>query len=350
MAVNTRRSCVSLVAGIGLALALLWVLIDVPTPTAGMAQRLTAQDLGDVVTDTVYLPLVIGRPVSMTVDTQDRQSSLDFYDEVYRASEGVPIEWTGDRGACDEGGTSVAFRNAVQLRINYYRAMAGVPAVVVLSDDYNRKAQKAALMMSVNDQLSHSPPATWQCYSAEGAEAAGRSNLYLGVYAWHAIDGYVRDPGSGNYFVGHRRWVLHPQTQAMGSGDIPPASSYSGANALWVFDGNTFGPRPQTRDGYVAWPPPGYVPYPVVYPRWSFAHDDADFASASVSMTVDGQSIPVSVQPVVNGYGENTLVWEPGVTFGVPSTDMPCTVFVRDVLIGGTPRDFTYQVIVFDPG
>lgn len=65
--------------------------------------------------------------------------------------------------------------------------MAGVPATVVLSGEFTAKAQKAALMMSVNRQLSHSPDSTWICYSAEGAEAAGKSNLYLGVYGPSAI-------------------------------------------------------------------------------------------------------------------------------------------------------------------
>ena len=51
------------------------------------------------------------------------------------------------------------------LRLNYYRAMAGVPATVTFSDTYNAMDQQAALMMSANGQLSHSPPTTWTCYT-----------------------------------------------------------------------------------------------------------------------------------------------------------------------------------------
>ncbi len=237
------------------------------------------------------------------------------------------------------------------MRINYFRAMAGVPADIQLSDVFNAKAQAAALMMSANRQLSHSPPPTWECYSTEGAEAAGSSNLFLGVYGWNAIDGYVRDPGSGNYFVGHRRWVLYPQTKIMGTGDIPPADGYPASNALWVFDGNTFGPRPETREEFVAWPPPGYVPYQVVFPRWSFAYAGADFfSSTSVSMRSNSGNIPVEIQPVVDGYGENTLVWEPQTAFGAqPASDTTYSVFVRDVMVGGDQRDFSYEVTIFDP-
>lgn len=305
-----------------------------------------------VPTDWVYLPFISRPPEPpLWVDTGVRQASLDHYLQVYLASDGVAIGWTGNHATCDAGQTAQAFRDAVELRINYFRGMAGVPAVVQLSDEYSRKAQQAALMMSVNGDLSHSPPSTWLCYTAEGAQAAGSSNLYLGVYGPAAITGYIYDPGGGNYAVGHRRWILYPQTQWMGSGDIPPVGGYWSSNALWVFDEHMWEPRPETREEYVAWPPRGYVPYQVVFPRWSFAYDDADFSGATVEMSSGGQGIPVDVQPVVNGYGENTLVWEPDLSFGAPpASDTVYDVIVRGVKIGGAPRDFAYQVVVFDPG
>ncbi len=276
---------------------------------------------------------------------------MAFFNQVYQASEGASAAWTGSHAACDAGTTSDEFRRAVQLRINYFRAMAGVPGDVQLSEEYNRKAQQAALMMSVNDQLSHSPPSSWLCYSEEGREAAGSSNLYLGVYGPSAITGYISDPGVGNYFVGHRRWILYPQTKWMGSGDIPPSGGYRPSNALWVFGPNLWEPRPQTREEYVAWPPPGYVPYQVVFPRWSFAYAQADFSSATVEMSTAGGNIPLTLQPVVNGYGENTLVWEPALSFGSPpGADTTYTVVVRHVGIDALYRDFAYQVTIFDPG
>ncbi len=285
------------------------------------------------------------------INTYDRQVSLNYFNQVYRASEGVAAGWTGDRATCNAGETAVAFREAVRRWINYFRGMAGLPNIVQLSDEYTRKAQQAALMMSVNGQLSHNPPTSWICYTAEGAEAAGHSDLYLGVYGPAAITGYVMDPGSGNYPVGHRRWILYPQTEWMGTGDIPPTGSYRSSNDLWVFDENMWEPRPQTREEYVAWPPPGYVPYQVVFPRWSFAYAGADFSGATVRMSSGGQSIPVTVQAVVNGYGENTLVWEPDLSFGAPpASDTAYDVTVSGVIIDGLSRDFAYQVIVFDPG
>jgi hypothetical protein len=179
--------------------------------------------------------------------------------------------------------------------------------------------------------------------------------LYLGVYGWNAITGYMRDPGGGNYFAGHRRWILYPQTQEMGSGDIPPTGSHSPANALWVFDSHLREPRPATRDEFVAWPPRGYVPYLVVFARWSFAYPDADFSNANVTMTSNGSNVSLALSPVVNGYGENTLIWIPrglndGATWPKPDGDTTYTVNVQSVRIGGQNRNFTYDVTIFDPG
>lgn len=156
------------------------------------------------------------------VDTLSRQAALDFYMNEYLASENVPANWTGDVANCNAGTTSAEFKAAVLRRVNYFRAMAGMPNVS-LNDTYNAKAQAAALMMSANDALSHTPPPTWTCYTADGYDGADNSNLSIGRYGPAATVGQMMDSGTGNYFVGHRRLILYPPTQQMGTGDIPPS-------------------------------------------------------------------------------------------------------------------------------
>jgi hypothetical protein len=227
--------------------------------------------------------------------------------------------------------------------------MAGVPAVTTLRDDYSEKAQKAALLMSVNSRMSHWPDPDWLCYSEGADEGAGSSTLFLGVHGLEAIDGYIEDRGEANYFVPHRRMLLYPHTQTMGVGDVPPTPGYAGANALWVL-GEMSQERPETRDQFVAWPPPGYVPYPLVYPRWSFSRGGADFSRATVLMTHGREEILLKQSPVVDGYGENTLVWEPQVASEAPpQADTWYNVSLHDVLIGQTRYRFSYVVILFDP-
>lgn len=308
---------------------------------------------GDTTQDfTLYLPLVLRPPAPPPwVDTADRNAVQSRYLDTYLSSEGIPAEWSGNHAACSPGTTSDAFRAAILRRINYFRAMAGIPPVD-LDPTYTSKAQAAALMMSVNRKLSHDPDSSWTCYTAGGDEAAGSSNLYLGVYGPAAITGYMVDSGDYNYAVGHRRWILYPQTQWMGTGDIPPTVDYPSANALWVFDlVNMWGPRPETRQEYIAWPPPGYVPYQLVFPRWSFAYPQADFTQAAVTMTNAGQPLSLVKKTPVNGYGENTLVWEPQTSFTTPpAADTVYQVTLTNVLISGQPRSFTYTVTLFDPG
>lgn len=300
-----------------------------------------------------YLPLVDAPPKPAPwVDTTNREVVRQYYQTVYLASNGVAIGWTGNQGGCIPGTTSQAFRDAVLLRINYFRKMAGVPAITGFDDTYNSKAQAAALMMSANKTLNHTPPSTWLCYTADGASGAGSSNLALGTNGPSAISAYIEDYGSGNYFVGHRRWVLYPQTQYMGTGDVSAQGEYWAANALWVFDSaNMWGPRPTTRQAFVAWPPDGYVPYQVVYDRWSFAYPKADFTGATVTMVRGGSPVSTTIlTPIKTGYGENTLVWEIGETIPQPpSSDMQYTVTIQNVLIDSVAQQFTYTVTVFNP-
>jgi hypothetical protein len=289
----------------------------------------------------------------LSVAPADREQSRAFFNTYYLNASQPAIDWSGSRSLCSAGTTALDFKDAVALRINYYRAMAGVPAQITLVDAYSSKNQEAALMMSVNQTLSHSPPTGWTCYTSSGAEAAGNSNLALGIYGWDAIDGYMKDPGDGNGAAGHRRWILYPQTQNMGTGDIPDGGGW-GANSLWVFDSHLWEARPPTREEFVAWPPPGFVPYQVVHPRWSFAYPGADFSQSSVTMSTGQGNIVTTLETVKTGYGENTLVWIPqgmksGDSWPQPSGDTDYHVTLSNVLIQGLAHSFVYDVRVMDP-
>ncbi len=305
----------------------------------------------------VYLPHIqnatSGSPDPF-LDLNDRQKVVNFYLDHYANAAAPSIQWDGNLKTCDPGTVDKAFQNATLERINFFRAMAGVPSEITFSSVSNEKAQAAALMMSVNDALSHNPPPDWTCYSSLGALGAGSSNLIIGAYGWVAIYYYMKDPGTGNDAVGHRRWILYPQTQVMGSGDIPPQPEYAPTNALLVFDEHLWETRPATRDNFVAWPPPGYVPYQIVFPRWSFSYPKADFKNALVSISSAGVNLPLVQSAVENGYGENTLVWIPnglndGGSWPNPGSDTRYTVTVSNVLVNSVIRDFTYDVIIINP-
>lgn len=291
------------------------------------------------------------------VDTTDRAAVAASYAQ-FSALATVPMEFTGSVVAGIPGHTAQAHKDAVLARINWFRRMAGVPDVTALDVELNRKAQLGALMLGANQQLSHTPPPTWTYYTAEGAEALSRSNVctFRGINDPGCIALYIEDTGATNELVGHRRWLLFPKTQAMGTGDVTDATGRVW-NANWVIiDGFWNQPRPQTRSEFVAWPPPGYVPYQVVSPRWSFSLASADFGAATVTMTRGGTAVLLRYERIESGYGDDTLVWVPDNLNAnemakpvAPAADTPIQVRIDNVLVNGQVRSFTYTVIVFDP-
>ena len=302
------------------------------------------------------------RPQSVTggftVDTSSRESSRVFYNTIYAASEGFPQGWTGDIVNGISGTNLPAFDEAILRRINYYRAMAGIPAAVVPDAVYAAKAQQAALMMSANRQLNHTPPATWTFYTAEGAEAAKNSNLALGTTGPASIDGLMFDTGANNPAAGHRRWFLYPQTKRMGTGNVAASQGFPASDATWVIDSNYGTSRPVTRDNLVAWPPPGFVPYSLVPARWSCSLGDASFAAATVSMTQDGVPVSTRIESRQNGFGENSVVWVPGdlnpnsgspTPYAAPAIDSTYVVMIDGVVINGVSQRLTYTTVLFDP-
>ncbi len=311
-----------------------------------------SQELGPppVATGDQFVPVFSYARTSLAVNLNDRADVVRLYQVTYKASQGVASAWNGDRSTCTAGTTSLAYADATILRVNYFRAMAGLPSDVVLSNAWNLKAQDAALMMSAQGSLSHTPDPTWSCYTSGGAEAAGKSNLALGADAAAAIDLYMDDPGSGgNAAVGHRRWILYPPTKIMGTGNIPGTGGWA-ANDLWVIGGA--GSRPP-QPAWVAWPPSGYVPWQIMprsSGRWSFSYPNATFSGAAVFMRRAGTNVSLTLEAQAQGYGDNTIVWVPqGIPTGAPLGDASYSVTVSNVVVSGQPQVFTYTVTIIDP-
>lgn len=290
---------------------------------------------------------------SVSLSPLDRYAVSMGYRLLFVPLASVAHGWTGNADSCSAGTTTNAYQQAAIDRVNFYRALAGLPGDVALSAD-DAGTQEAALMMNVNNAINHAPPTYWACYTPAGAAAALRSNIALGVGGTDAVDLYVDDP---LYFVGHRRWILYPPQRQMASGSIPIPSSFGPpSNVLTVID---WGTRPPTPNG-VAWPPHGFVPYqmlPALSNLWSLSYPGADFSAATVTMATDGSSIAVTLEAFQNnaGYGDNTIVWRPfvgspGVSYAPPtSADRRYTVNIANVSGSGVPTSFAYDVIVIDP-
>jgi len=304
----------------------------------------------------------------ISVNPNSRYQVSLLYRNQYIAQGSVVNGWAGSIASCNPGSTAQAFQDATINRVNLYRALAGLPGnISELSSAGGEQTddQAAALMFVANQQLSHTPPNSWVCYTSAGATGAGSSNIALGWGVGFnnngptAIDGYMDDGGSNNTGVGHRRWILFPPQTQMADGDVDSSAAtgnYS-SDALWVF--GPWGSRPSTPNG-IAWPPRGYVPWqllPADSTRWSLSLQNAVFTNAAVSMTRNGAALSVSIEPFAyNGQpsgsfiGDNTIAWKPtGATYTQPAADVVYAITVSGIAGSGVPSSVSYVVKVIDP-
>lgn len=305
------------------------------------------------------------------IDTQDRWQVREFFQTVYQFGDDATMQWSGNYDSPDAGSVSEAWLKATQVRVNFYRQLAGVPTVGEFDSVLNAKCQASALMQSMNispdlheltemalmdpPQSPHEPPESW-IHDTPDAREAARGNLAWNQTGPGAIDGYMVDFGGGNAATGHRRWVLYPPTSVMGSGDTPGSEFHSSTNTLW-WEKDDFPVRPDTREEFVAWPPKGYIPSELVWSRWSFSVWNADFSSASVEMSMDGDPINIFLQSysVYNDFGESSIVWAidgmsifQRVEWDRPETDEQIDVTIHNVQVDGQFKSYNYAVKIFD--
>ena len=279
------------------------------------------------------------------------------YDDNYLGTKAIPIGWTGATSGCLAGSISQTVQNNVIKRVNYYRRLVGLPDNVTLNSSQNQKCQEAALYMVANRTITHYPSAGGTCYTAGAADAAGHGNLavsngYSELDANHsvnAVSGYIEDPGANNLAVGHRAWILFPQLSAMGTGSaFNPADNNWTANCLMWGD-NMTGAAPAI--DFVAYPPANYIASSLLFPRWSFSIQGADFNGATVSMTnASGANIQCNVihkSASTGGAPDARIAWEPDPSMtGNITGDTEFNVTVSN--IGGiTKTSYSYTVKVF---
>ena len=198
------------------------------------------------------------------VDPTNRTDVLAFYNTIYPASENfaADLAWTGDTPTGVAGTTGAAFKEDVRRRLNLLPSACIAACGHHVRPVKSGKCQQAALMMSRNRALNHTPPTSWFSYTPEGAEAAERLESLTGHLR---TGGHQRaDAGQrlGNEVAGHRRWILYSRAQSMGTGDVPSDPSnvqgdqaFPAAHATWVI--GDLRPRPAAQ--FITWPNRGFL-------------------------------------------------------------------------------------------
>tara|TARA_Y100000385_G_scaffold209278_1_gene217098 strand:+ start:2311 stop:4602 length:2292 start_codon:yes stop_codon:yes gene_type:complete len=212
----------------------------------------------------------------------------------------IPFVWNGRVGGCNQGTIDSEIQNKVVDRINYFRRNAGVPEVL-FDEATNEYCQKAALMMTANNALSHEPSKTWRCWSSEGAYAAKHSLLIKEANTSMAVT-YIMD--DKNPSAGNRRWLLYPNGRVYGHGST---NDYA---VIWALDDSGTTDTAEYMNKPISWPPKGYLPQLMLMENWTFSLY-ADLVNATVIVSQDGKPLDVNLQPYVAGYGAPTLVFNP---------------------------------------
>lgn len=271
-----------------------------------------------------------------------RLSAKKLYEDYYLASKSLSadVAWSGSEASCDSGDVPQVTMDKIFMRLSYFRKAVGLNNTISENETKSEKAQDAALMMKSNGTLSHSPPNTWSCYSEAGKEGAGNSLLTQTKNA-EAVDSYIRDQGSENGPVGHRRWLLWPKLQEIGIGNT------DATNAVWVL-GNAGTPPADTPD-FIAWPPEGHSPKQLAYQRWSFSIADADFTSTSIVMKdKNNQTIALEIEELDTQFGDRTIVWVPLINTNALTEDTAYAITISSVGVNDEMQNFEYQVTLFD--
>ena len=334
---------------------------DDPTPRAQMAVFLF-RALGSV-----GRPTEPGSAQGVGMDTWDRNAVLAAYEAEFGRVE-PDAGFTGDVDSCSAGTTSQSYRDSVVQRVNWYRMMAGL-ASVIEDPALSATAQRKALIMLAQRALSHTPSPEWACFTEIDFQG---ENLALGVAGVDVVDGYMQDPGDNNLAVGHRQQILSPFVTEIGTGDVfDPGSAhrvFRAANAMHLSYDFDLAPEVRDERGFVAWPPPGFVPPETVWGRWSFAMEQIvteetghtttwylsgpDFSESTVSVFDDDGPVPARII-----HRDDALVWA---VHGDRDSDLlpkfrdgdHCyTVKISGVRIGGTTQaPYDYAVCVLDTG
>ncbi len=234
---------------------------------------------------------------------------------------------------CDVAATPLGTQRRTIAAVNYARRMAGLDPVA-LDTDLSRQATRASVIQHYLGYLTHTPPPTADCYTATGGQASAASNLASGFSGAAAVLAYLADSGPGNRTAGHRRWLMSPTTDAMGTGQV------GAVNGLFVVPPPRLTSAGNAAPAWIRWPSAGWFPAEVIPGRrWSFgsSRPGLDLSEATVRVTVGGTAVKLRRYRPEPGYGgQATLVWDLQESIRVPRDGVrAATVTVRGMTLQG---------------
>jgi hypothetical protein len=235
------------------------------------------------------------------IDLSDRREVREWFREWWPRGSGW-LRYEGDVIAGIAGTTSADYKEAVRVRVNTLRRLAGLEPVE-LKPEFNALAQTAAMMVSINHSVELSPASRY--YDAAASEALNSALVAGGFEGTASLSAYLNYPSPHNELVPYRLRLLAPGLKFIGTGDVPRSQgplrtdSYSSINILYL---DTTNQRPISDPAIHLWPRPGHFPHELVPGRWSLstAHIPEtarpSLAGANIEMTRNGTILEATYQ------------------------------------------------------
>ena len=179
------------------------------------------------------------------------KSKFDYNNSVYKDLPNTSIPYK-------EGSLKEEVENDTLNHLNFYRWLAGLNEVTINRDRQSAN-QKGALIMAVNNSLSHYPSrpnGMDDSFYNEGYSACGsKSNTWQGnISNGYRIDttpeAFITDNTNVDSNVAHRSSLLNPKAKQVSFGYVNRYSTMS----IHYNNSNT------NPDSYNPWPPAGYFP------------------------------------------------------------------------------------------
>ncbi len=300
-------------------------------PDAPMDRVLTRPAVAGPVVARNVAPAATMRRSHSAYDTSSRAAVRDAYRRHLLPQ--LRSEPSVRPDGCAVEATPLGTRRRIIAAVNYARRMAGLDPVA-LDAGLSRRAQRAALIQHHLGYLTHTPARSAACFSEAGSQAAGSSNLALGYTGAATVLAYLADRGPSNRAAGHRRWLLNPTTDAMGTGQV------GAANATFVVPPARLRSARNAAPAWIRWPSAGWFPAEVSPGRrWSFgtSRPGFDLSRATVRVSVGGEAVRVRRYRPQPGFGgQSALVWDLLEPIRVPRDGVrTATVTVRGMILRG---------------
>ncbi len=340
------------------------------------------------------------------INTLDKSEVTNMYRTYFCPADYTDPEWNGRVVTGDAGTINPQYIEATINRLNFMRALAGLPGDITPDSNLSSQAQRIALMLaespSQGPTMLHDPlrggtdtitdNRAGKYFFPEAVDLMKQGTTsYRGGAAETLYASIVSDDNGAVFFAGDnhvypfkRKILLSPQLSSAGVGTVQPTSwiiNENGRSSTRSFDGATgaittrSNTSTTTSENPILWPPAGNIPYVFIDENWSATIPGADMRGASVTVTgPEGQKLPIrylkaeSWEILNHAPGDkhiDTLAWmvseggvfnlqtrqytEKPVPFGQPYVELDLHVSIQNILLNGSYTSLNYTIHQYNP-